>query len=210
MRRISPNAGNVINEYGTCSFSKRGNNKTLWALYAQSYEGFAIGFDENTFETMNMELGARVLYQEVQYVDEMIDCNNQDASFQLKNFFGGGEVETFQIRDCYSNDPKKLDALFIYMAFVKERKIWENEEEYRMFVAKDFLHRDIKGVAKMEKGYKIPMPKNAMKSIIMGHNMSKENKVELAGISKKMGLPLYETKPTTPFNIDIIDCHEFD
>ena len=209
MGRISPNAGSTIKEYGTCSFSKRGNNKTLWALYAQSYEGFAIGFDETTFESMNIELLARVLYKEVQYVDEMIDCNNPDASFQLKNW--EGETETFQIKDCYSSDPKKLDALFVYLAFVKERKIWRNEEECRMFIGNDFVQRDnIKGVIKTEKGYKIPMPKNAMKSIIMGHNMSKENKAELADISKKMGLPLYETKPTTPFNIDIMDCHEFD
>lgn len=184
MGRISPNAGSTIKEYGTCSFSKRGNNKTLWALYAQSYEGFVIGFDENTFESMNTELSARVLYQEVQYVDEMIDCNNPDASFRLKNW--DGEIETFQIKDCYSNDPKKLDALFIYLAFVKERKIWENEEEYRMFIANDFLNRDIKGVMKTENGYRLPMPKNAMKSIIMGHNMNPDNKAELAGISKNL------------------------
>ena len=79
-----------------------------------------------------------------------------------------------------------------------------------MFIAKDFVQKDIKGVKKTEDGYKVPMPKNAMKSIIMGHNMSKENKAELADISKKFGLPLYETEPTTPFNIDIISCHEFD
>lgn len=208
MGKLSPNTENVIKEYGTCSFSKCKNNKTLWSHYAQSYEGFAVGFDETTFESMNIELLARVLYKDVQYVDEMIDCNNPDATFQLKNC--EGEIETFQIKDCYSDDIKKLDALFVYLAFVKERKIWGNEEECRMFIAKDFVQKDIKGVKKTEDGYKVPMPKNAMKSIIMGHNMSKENKAELADISKKFGLPLYETEPTTPFNIDIISCHEFD
>ncbi len=117
MGKLSPNAENVIKEYGICSFSKCENNKTLWSHYAQSYKGFAVGFDETTFESMNIELLARVLYKDVQYVDEMIDCNNPDASFQLKNW--EGEIETFQIKDCYNNDPKKTGCSVYLSGFCK-------------------------------------------------------------------------------------------
>lgn len=177
----------------------------LWAHYAQSFQGFCLGFDESTFESMNITYQARFIFQDVQYVDELINCNNPDASFHINNVYGN--CETYKLSDCFKGDPKISDNFFIYLAFLKERTVWEHEEEMRLFIGKDLLVRKnpIAGVVKTPEGYKINMPKDAIKSIVLGHNISDCNRTKLLDIAKVHNLPVYVTEAKIPFNIDIKD-----
>lgn len=204
---LSANAADIMKEYATCSFSKHNNNLALWAHYAQSFKGFCLGFDDSTFESMNITYQARFIFQDVQYVDELINCNNLDASFHIKNVYGN--CETYKLSDCLKGDPKVGDKFFIYLAFLKEKKIWGNEEEMRLFIGKDLLRREnlIDGVVKTQNGYKINMPKDAIKSIVLGHNIDECIRTKLLEIAKAHNLPVYITEAKIPFNIDIKDYY---
>lgn len=174
----------------------------LWAHYADSFKGFCLGFDESTFESMNDMYQARFIFQDVQYVDEIIDCNNPDATFHINNVYGN--CETYKIRDCF-NDPKIADKFFTYLAFIKDRKIWENEEEIRIFTGKDLLERGHMpmGVSKGLNGYKINMPHNAIKSLIIGHNADKSIRECTVRLANILDIPVCITETKFPFRIDI-------
>ena len=45
----------IISKYGTCSFSERQDNLTLWALYADCHKGFVVAYDADEFESMNIQ-----------------------------------------------------------------------------------------------------------------------------------------------------------
>lgn len=200
---LSANAADIMKEYATCSFAKHNNNMALWAYYAQSFKGFCLGFDDSTFESMNTSYQARFIFHEVQYVDEPINCNNLDASFHINDV--DGNCETYKLSDCLEGDLKKADKFFIYLAFLKEKTVWGNEEEMRMFIGKDFMGRQNmpKGVVESPNGYKINMPQNAIKSIVLGHNSDECIRRKLIEIAEQNNLPVYITEAKIPFNIDI-------
>ena len=202
---LPANAADIMKEYATCSFSKHNNNMALWAYYAQSFNGFCLGFDDSTFESMNITYQARFVFQDVQYVDELINCNNLDASFHINNV--DGNCETYKLRDCLNGDRKVADKFFIYLAFLKERTVWGNEEEMRLFIGKDLLYRENtpEGVVKTPNGYKINMPKKAIKSLVLGHNIDECIRAKLLEIAKARNLPMYVTDAKIPFNIDVKD-----
>ena len=200
---LTDEAGDIMKKYATCSFARSNNNMALWAHYADSFKGFCLGFDESTFESMNDMYQARFIFQDVQYVDEIIDCNNPDATFHINNVYGN--CETYKIRDCYGEDPKIADKFFTYLAFIKDRKTWENEEEIRIFTGKDLLERGLMptGVSKGLNGYKINMPHNAIKSLIIGHNADKSIRECTVRMANILDIPVYITETKFPFRIDI-------
>lgn len=200
---LPANAADVMKEYATCSFSKHNNNMALWAYYAQSFKGFCLGFDDSTFESMNCTYQARFIFQDVQYVDKLINCNNLDASFHINDVYGN--CETYKLSDCLKGDPKVVDKFFIYLAFLKERTVWGNEEEMRLFIGKDFMERANlpKGVVMSPDGYKINIPNKAIKSIILGHNSDECIRTRLVEIAGQKNVPVYITDAKIPFNIDI-------
>ena len=165
----------TVREYATCSFSRRADNLSLWALYAQSYTGFAVGYDETMFEDLIRKYSFRFIFHDVFYVDAPLDVSNPETAFPSWNY--EGEHRMVRLKECI-NDQRKRDALYIYMAFMKEAKVWANEEEYRAFVGKDILKYGAgkEGIRFEDNGYKVDMPKGTIKSIIIGHNMCNENR----------------------------------
>lgn len=148
-------ASKMVKEYGTCSFSRRADNKSLWALYAQSYTGFAVGYDETHFGDLVHRYNIRFLFHDVFYVDKPLDCSDPEISFPSWDNDGGKQV--IRIRDC-PKDRCKMDALFIYMAFMKEAKIWAVEEEYRVFVGQNMMQPgNINMILSFKNGYKVSM-----------------------------------------------------
>ena len=202
---LPDNVGGIMRQYATCSFAKRKDNLFLWAHYAQSFNGFCLAFDDSTFNGMTLKYQVRFVYQEVQYVDKLINCDNLDETFQLYN--SEGQLETYKLEDCLK-DCKIADKFFTYLAFIKDRSTWEKEEEIRMFLGLDLLRRPHMpdGILKDEKkykGYKVNMPENAVKALILGHNMEKETRQRLLVKAKKLNIPSYVTEAKVPFNIDI-------
>lgn len=200
-------ASQVVKDYGTCSFSRRADNRSLWALYAQSYTGFAVEYDEMRFEDLIRQYNFRFSFHNVFYVDKPFDGRSPDASFPSWDYEEGSKM--IQLSDCIK-DQRKRDALFTYMAFMKESKIWRAEDEYRVFVGQDIMRfgKNKEGITFEENGYKVGMPEGIIKSVIIGHNMTEENKKRIFELANECKVPVYITQANVPFHIDIIPYGE--
>lgn len=202
----------IVSKYGTCSFSERRDNLTLWALYADCHKGFVVAYDADEFESMNVQFnGVRFPFYKINYVTEPIRLDQPKTTITLKSW--NGDSISHSIEECYNNkDPKLLDFLFLYMINMKSSN-WSNEEEWRLFVGLDLFVRnkqgwsfrnDIPGIEEDNEklGYKVNMPSNVIHSIILGCNMEEKTKTKLIAIAEKLGVSIYETELGTPYQLN--------
>lgn len=107
----------IVSKYGTCSFSERQDNLTLWALYADCHKGFVVAYDADQFESMNTQFnGVRFPFYKINYVTDPIRLDQPKTTITLKSW--NGDSISHSIEECYNNkdkDPKLLDFLFLYM-----------------------------------------------------------------------------------------------
>lgn len=186
----------IMDNYGTCSFSEDPDNKHLWALYAQSYHGFVVGYNKEKLENMTETVGAFCRLHKVHYV-----CcfpNLDDPEFSFCELQKNGDCIQHPIGACL-HDLKLMDKLWEYLCTVKEKQIWENEKEWRLFAGRHIVELDAgKGVKKLEKGYLLPMPKDSIKEFIIGHNISDENRYCIYSLAQKHHVEHVKiTHPTT-------------
>ena len=200
--KLSPNAKNIMDNYGTCSFCEERDNKVMWALYADNYSGFVVEFDDSTFESLNLDLSVRISYQKVVYRTDCPDLDNTDYTFNYRNY--EGEVQTIHLSECLQ-DEKTMDKLFTHLCSYKN-EVWEKEKEWRLIAGNDILQRKNPKVEYDVGGYIIPMPQNAIKSIIIGHNFSKDRYCCIKDVANKLGIPVYRTKVYMPFCIEFEDA----
>ena len=195
---LTKNAKKIMDDYGTCSFSTEKGNKMMWALYADNYKGFVVEFDDTTFESLNSMLLARISYQKVVYHEKYPNLDDINYSFDYRNY--EGEVEKIKICDCLK-DEKTMDKLFTHLCSYKHND-WCNEKEWRLIAANDIQRRKVPLIKYEPNGYKIPMPQNSIKSIIIGHNMSKDRYCCIEKASIKWNVPVLKTKIGKPFEIE--------
>lgn len=201
---IASNAREIMGNYGTCSFSEEANNKHLWALYADSYKGFVIEYDKAKLKEISKTILAPCPLRQIDYRDSLLNLDNPDSEFELEV---DGKKQSFKVRECL-NDIKNTDRLFEYLCCVKEKKIWGNEKEWRLFVGQHILEPQRKCITYKENGYLIPIPQDTIKSIIVGHNMEDINLPYICVIARKYNIKIKKTYPNTEherFNIDLID-----
>ena len=197
----------IMLQYGTCSFSKDYDNKILWANYADNYRGFVVAFDDSDFNEFNNQYQIWLPYQEVEYVDSILDYDDFNRTFNIR-VLGEQYVETVKLFDCL-HDGKNRDKLFTFLCSIKS-VVWQSEREMRLICAYDVIdNRDRLeklGIIYNENGYKIPYEPNFVKRIIVGHNASEETKKKLSDVADIFGLKLYMTEPSNiPFNINLIN-----
>lgn len=197
----------IMSQYGTCSFSKDYDNKILWANYADNYKGFVVAFDDNYFEELFKQYLIRMPYQEVMYVDSILDLDDLNRTFKIR-VLGERYDETVKLWDCLKCD-KNRDKLFTFLCSLKN-VVWQPEQEMRLICAYDVINNKDRleklGIIYNENGYKIPYHQpSVIKGIIVGHNASEETKKELSDIADVYGIKLFMTEPSSiPFNINLI------
>ena len=199
----------IVNKYGTCSFSERPDNLTLWALSANCHKGFVVVYDADKFESMNIQFnGVRFPFYKINYVNEPIRLDKPDTIITLKSW--NGDSISHSIEECYnSKDPKLRDFLFLYMINIKSSN-WSNEEEWRLFVGLDLFdnnwtfRKNIPGIEEDNEklGYKVNMPSDVIHHIILGCNMEGKTKTKLIAIAEKLGVSIYEAKLGTPYQLN--------
>jgi hypothetical protein len=195
---LAPNAKAIMDDYGTCSFCEEPNNKVLWALYASNYSGFVVVFDDSTFESLNLMLQARISYQKVVYNDESPNLDDINYTFEYRDYEGNNYV--VKLRDCLK-DEKTMDKLFTHLCSYKNN-IWKNEKEWRLIAGNDIAQRENSLIRYEADGYKIPIPSNAIKSIIIGHNFPKDKLCCIKEVSSNKNIPIMHTKIGMPFEIE--------
>ncbi len=186
---------NAIRSYGTCCFSKNPLNKHLWALYASSYSGFVLGFDDSSFvDDLSLNLNGRVIYRECHYEEEYPDFNNLNTLIPFYDC--DGNFSELVLRDIINEnpmDPKKIDQIFEYYLLIKEKETWVIEEEKRLILGQTFvnaLHEDrvfpdiCINLSDYSNGYKIKWPEGSLREVYLGNRMQESDKASLlSGLS---------------------------
>lgn len=203
----------IMGGYGSCCFAERCDNKHLWSFYAANYAGLVIGYDDAKFKEYSKFL-IRIPYLKVDYISKPITDEDLDKQFKLDApLYNDGLHEIWSkshtYRECLYNE-KLQDLLFTHLCSIKEKETWAIEEEYRLIAALDVMRPENQnrleqhGFEYLDAGVRIPMPKDCVQEIIVGHNFDwgKYGNVinEIAQANK-----LFEIKQTRtgiPFNIE--------
>lgn len=216
-------ASEIMRGYGCCCFTTKNCNKRMWASYADNYKGLVIGFDESRFESYYKDYLARIHYAKVDYIEHPITDSDLNSTFQLdlpllKADEGQKEnplLASYSYLDFIVGllDEKKIEALFTHLCCIKEKDTWDIEGEYRLIAALDVINgKDIleeKGVGYLESGYKIPIPGDCIKEIIIGHNFDMKEIGWVKQIARKYGVKIIQqTKAEKPFEIEFVDISE--
>ena len=177
---------NSTKRYGICCFASNPLNKHLWSLYASSYTGFVLSFeDTNFYDDFSMKLLAKTIYKNCIYLDEYPDFSNNSTEIPIaeqgKQTIGG---------ILKSGDPKLIDCIFQYYLYIKDRKIWEIENESRLLLGQNFINNMDNKVSQTLKnivtintnGYGIKWPENCLKEIYFGPRINPKIKSILNSI----------------------------
>lgn len=175
----------ILDKFGICCFSEDALNKHLWAFYGDSYKGWCLEFEDEEFEDnfSSQEL-CKVTYSKVEYLSEWPDLDNFDTLIPNYN------KELKQIRKIQFD--KEMDSIFEYLMLIKEKSTWENEKEKRILLGSRYADRHTE--PEDDNGYKLSWPRNILKRIIVGHNISSDNLAEITQIATNRGVPIYQTK----------------
>lgn len=193
-RGLSDNAQQEMKKYATCSFCRTKDNLNLWANYCNKYNGFVVGFEESELMKMTLELQARLLLYDVDYIDQLIDVDDGNSTFTLSCLDPEMGEKTYTINQAL-DDKKNLDMFFTYLCCVKYAAAWKVEDEVRMVAAKDVRDRAGNGPIISRHpawgelhGYKIPFPKKALKEIYVGNQLEEEKRSKIVEIARAHGL----------------------
>ena len=203
----------IMGDYGSCCFAKNCDNKHLWSFYAANFSGLVVGYDETKFKEYS-EFLIRIPYLKVDYISKPITDEDLDKQFKLDApLYNDGQhdiwVKSHTYRECLY-DEKLQDLLFTHLCCIKEKDTWAIEEEYRLISALDVMSPNNKcrleqyGFEFLDAGIRIPMPKDCVREIIVGHHFDwgKYGNIitEIAQANKLSEIK--QTRIGTPFNIE--------
>lgn len=186
----------IFEKQGICCFTKsiKPDNKHFWSLYAGNYSGFALEFDEYELNSKYLPLHL----EKVHYFDNPMNLDNMKSSFSTNQ-----SDRIYTIEKCieeFANpvvcNPEPLDRLFQYLHLYKEKKVWGNEDEYRMIIGNSSRSTAInQKIHPQEKGDLLDLCPNAIKSITLGYKMSPDNRKKIHSITHDKGIQMYEATP---------------
>jgi hypothetical protein len=163
-----------INNYGILSLTKNYDSFNMWSQYANGHRGFIIEFkpDFNTYTNMKSQSGEIYDIREVSYVDEYSIC-----------------LDDIVDENDFIPHKKVFDELFF-----KKTSRWKHEKEYRIVRplsdCPNYHETETNYVYTDTNIYLIPFDLDSISSIILGANMSQENKVRIASICEKNKIAL--------------------
>lgn len=168
----------AVKNFGICCFSEENDNMHLWALYANSFKGFVLCFDESGFDDYFTKLfSAKCVLQPINYREEPL---NLDSGFiEEIQYDDDGSINGTISKPIASflDDIKSFDSLLELLIKQKQSTTWSIEKEKRLIITQ--LARE-NGAKKFEKvsGYYVPWELNSLKKIILGHRM-KQSEIDV-------------------------------
>lgn len=158
--------------FGICSFTQNFTNQNLWSLYTENFSGFCLVFDRLKLEKRLFSLG--IIVENIGYEESPFNLD-AEMNFQTKKDF---ESKTW--------NPKTEEALR-KIIFRKNKLFWGHENEVRAFLGKICIDNSKTGKNNVEcssKGYKVPFNIDVLSEIILGQNISAENKSVIMNLVK--------------------------
>lgn len=191
-------------DYAICSFSDSYLNKHLWSLYCNSYRGFVVEYEYG--EKQYADFSARqlpLLLFDVSYLSKKeIEATNEIPTKQLIP-----PVEKEMPYDRKKQQEK--DDFFVFFYSIKEGLIWGEEHEKRMLIGKYKPPFSTDGFfidCFCHNGYKVFFPKQSVKKIIAGMNMSEDNLTRLKHIASEIyNINVEQVVKGEPFELKLIN-----
>jgi len=179
MEKLVANSRDLIvektKEFGICCFSKSNDNIHMWSHYADSHKGICIEYESSGFDDyFSFLLRCRCVLQEVDYRDSLLNLDSNiewDSQPGLTEFKPIGQI---------ISDPKLLDRLFEKLLLQKNQEIWSNEKELRLIVGG--LARLNNQDKELPTGYKVPIKRDFISSVIFGVNAPENLKQAIKSI----------------------------
>ena len=190
-----------INAYGILSLTKIPNSFDMWSQYANGHRGFVIEFKDDFYRhpLMKSKAGDEYPVRKVEYVEDYSIC----------------------LDDLVDENHEIPTEVIHNELFFKKTSRWEHECEYRMVRSLED-HQDYQSpktnynyIYTDTKKYLFPFDWSIVSSIILGTNMSTENKRQIVQCCKEHNIPLFQShivrdlkdrfgRPSTiiPFGID--------
>lgn len=189
-----------VQKFAICCFTTDCKNKHMWALYANSYKGWCLEFEsEQIIDTPSTGVPSK-LY-DVHYIEEYPNFNDPNLQLDILTRNGSSKLNDF------IKDERDEDLLFTYLLSLKEKSIWEQEYEKRVFLGNVYYHSHPEEIASTESGFKIPWNNGKLKAIIMGSNISDEDKLFLEQQAEETHVALKQIRPIVPsinFDMEIV------
>jgi hypothetical protein len=152
-------------EFGICCFSETNDNIHMWSHYTNSHSGVCIEYDCRGFDDYFSELfQAKCHLLKVNYKNNFIDLNEEIEIRDKRRKFSLNEI---------LRDRKLLDKLFEQLLLQKNEKDWSNEKERRMIIG-GLARRNMPKGIELERGYKVPINRDMITSVVFGVNTSNE------------------------------------
>lgn len=177
----------LMDRHGICSFieAKDVKNSRMWSFYADNYNGFALEFVPE--ELSGVKYG-NIHLMPVTYLNAPLDLNDLKLVIKKKN-------ETFRIGDITKDFDKNLDRIFECLHLVKEKKVWADENEWRMIIGDIAVDNQLYGIRAHKDGYLLPLKENPYKGLYIGYKVSYSDRCTLFTIAMKKGIPVYSVMP---------------
>lgn len=181
----------TLNDFGICCFTQSNNNQYFWSHYADTLRGWCLEFDADNLVDP-VKIGVPSVLYDVLYIDEYPNFDDPSTELTIKQF---DDENSMREPICsLLHDEKGQEKLFAYLLRVKQKETWGAEKEKRLILGNIHLLSQ-KGKYDKGTGYQIPWKQGALKSIIMGNEISDSNKIVLKHIVQQMGITLKEAKP---------------
>lgn len=179
--------GSYRSKVRVACFTRNPMNALMWAYYSASMSGICVEFDE---EKLNGVSDTETQIFDVVYSDEfpVVDTAvlavwDSVADYHLDVMDSPYEYE--KQRDMYdegySLSIKSIREIYQKLVATKF-SAWEREDEVRMV-------RFVDGSISNEDGYILSLPENAIKSVILGPNISSAYKTQLLQILQAKNIP---------------------
>lgn len=161
--------------FGICCFSEEDDNNHLWALYANSFKGFVLCFDEIGFDDYFSDLfSAKCILEPVNYRKEPLNLDTGTIEYIQYDVDGSENGFISKPINSFLYDSKSFDVFLEYLIKQKRSDIWSIEKEKRLIIG--YLARQ-NGAKRFEfpLGFSVPWQPNSLKKVIIGHRMAPED-----------------------------------
>ncbi len=157
---------NVNNELGILSLSKNWNNTLMWSHYTNSHKGFCVGFNPNH-----------------KFFDNYV---SNDGKYSRTVHEVSYSENRIKIPICFSEER------LYFKPFITKSIDWKYEDEVRVLSSLNLANKIIE--FQPLDLYLFAVPHSAILEIIVGANISSENKNVVQYFCKKNNINLFEAK----------------
>lgn len=185
-RRVnwSSDMAKVMDNHGICSFIEAADVKSerMWTFYADSFNGFAIEFDSELLKSSDY---APIQLRAVKYLNEPLNLDDKHRIYHISD-------EDTRLDYLAIDYAKYSDRFFQCIHLVKNKQMWQEENEWRMIVGNQ------RGKAKPHSGgggLLLKIDPSCYKSLFIGFKVDGTIKLLLRDIANAYGIQSYVITP---------------